>query len=193
MNSASANLRMPARLRRFAEDKRGVSAIEFAMLLPLMVTLYLGTVEISQGIAINRKVSITARTLADLAAQSQTLTNAQLQDLLKASSAVMTPYNDSDPTKPARLGVTVTSVNIDAQGKATVAWSQTLNNGPTHSQGDAVTLPAAALAVPNTSLVWSQAQYAYAPTFGYVLTQTINLHDQLYMRPRLSDSVTLTP
>jgi Flp pilus assembly protein TadG len=184
---------MPARLRRFAEDKRGVSAIEFAMLLPLMITLYLGTVEISQGIAIDRKVSLTARTIADLAAQSQTLTNAQLQDLLKASAAVMTPYNDSDPTKPAKLGVAVTSVSIDAQGRATVVWSQKLNGGPTHTPGESVTLPATALAIPNTSLVWAQAQYAYTPTIGYVITSTLNLHDQMYMRPRLSDSVTLTP
>jgi Flp pilus assembly protein TadG len=192
MTFASTTLRMPGRLRRFAADKRGVSAIEFAMLLPLMITLYLGTVEISQGVAIDRKVTLTARTLADLASQSQTLTNAQLQDLLKASAAVMTPYNEPDPTKPSKLGVTITSVNIDAQGNAIVAWSQTLN-GTAHAPGESVTLPAAALAIPNTSLVWSEAKYAYTPTIGYVITHTLNLHDQMYMRPRLSDSVTLTP
>jgi Flp pilus assembly protein TadG len=192
MTFAAARLRMSAGLRRFAEDRRGVSAIEFAMLLPLMVTLYLGTVEISQGVAIDRKVTLTARTVADLTSQSQTLTNAQLQDLLKASAAVMTPYND-DPSKPAKLGVTVTSVNIDAQGRATVTWSQTLN-GTARTPGASVTLPAA-LAVPNTptSLIWSEATYAYTPTIGYVITSTLNLHDQMYMRPRLSDSVTLTP
>jgi Flp pilus assembly protein TadG len=191
MTFSSASLRMSAGLRRFADDKRGVSAIEFAMLLPLMITLYLGTVEISQGVAIDRKVTLTARTVADLASQSQTITNAQLQDLLKASAAVMTPYNDSDPTKPAKLGVTVTSLNIDAQGRATVTWSQTLN-GTARTPGASLTLPAA-LAVPNTSLVWSEATYAYTPTIGYVITSTLNLHDQMYMRPRLSDSVTLTP
>ncbi len=190
MTFASASLRMPAALRRFTDDKRGVSAIEFAMLLPLMITLYLGTVEISQGVAIDRKVTLTARTLADLASQSQTLTNAQLQDLLRASAAVMTPYNDA-PTGPAKLGVTITSVNIDAQGRATVTWSQTLN-GTARTPGASLTLPAA-LAVPNTSLVWSEATYAYTPTIGYVITSTLNLHDQMYMRPRLSDSVTLTP
>ena len=40
-----------AGLRRLLRDKRGVSAVEFAMLLPLMVTLYLGGVEVSQAIA----------------------------------------------------------------------------------------------------------------------------------------------
>src|SRR5436189_1298081 len=55
-----------ARLRR---DQAGVSAVEFAMLLPLMLTLYLGAVEISQGVAIDRKVTLTAHTVADLASQ----------------------------------------------------------------------------------------------------------------------------
>jgi len=56
-------------LRRFLADKRGVSAIEFAMLLPLMVTLYLGGAEVSQAIAIDRKMTLVARTLADLTSQ----------------------------------------------------------------------------------------------------------------------------
>ena len=57
------------RLSGCAHDERGVSAVEFALLLPLMVTLYLGGVEVSQGLTIDRKVTLVARTVADLAAQ----------------------------------------------------------------------------------------------------------------------------
>ena len=56
------------RLSDFATDRRGVSAVEFALLLPLMLTLYLGGVELSQGISIDRKVTLTARTPDDLLA-----------------------------------------------------------------------------------------------------------------------------
>ena len=31
--------------------------------------------------------------------------------------------------------------------------------------------------------------YTYKPTIGYVVTGTLNLSDQIYMRPRLSDNV----
>ena len=48
-------------VRRLLRDKRGISAVEFAMLLPLMVTLYLGGVEVSQAVAIDRKVTLIAR------------------------------------------------------------------------------------------------------------------------------------
>src|SRR5215475_8949091 len=63
---------------RFGEDQRGVSAVEFAMLLPLMLTLYLGTAEISLAVGTDRKVTLTTRTVADLASQVKNITNADM-------------------------------------------------------------------------------------------------------------------
>jgi Flp pilus assembly protein TadG len=171
--------------RRFLSDKRGISAVEFAMLLPLMVTLYLGGVEVSQAVAIDRKVTLIARTLADLVAQSTTVTNSAMSSILAATSAIVVPYSD------AKLKITVSSVVIDSQGIAKVAWSDT-KNGTARTVGSTVTLPAA-LNVASTSLIWAESQYAYTPTVGYVITGTKNLTDQIYMRPRLADSVTRTP
>src|SRR5882757_10401303 len=92
------------RLLHFVQDRRGVSAVEFAMLLPLMVTLYLGAVEISQGVAIDRKVTLTTRTVADLASQVSSINNADMTNLLNATAAVVTPYDTS------RLRVVVSAV-----------------------------------------------------------------------------------
>jgi Flp pilus assembly protein TadG len=170
------------RLVSFARDRRGVSAVEFAMLLPLMITLYLGSVEISQGVAIDRKVTLTTRTVADLASQVSSINNSDMTNILNATAAVIQPYDSS------RLTVVISAVNIDANGNATVAWSDTLN-GTKRSVGSSVTLPTA-LKVANTQLIWSEVQYAYTPTIGYVITGTLNLSDQIYMRPRLSDTVT---
>jgi hypothetical protein len=86
------------------------------------------------------------------------------------------------------LKVTVSSVRIDATGKATIDWSDTLN-GTARSKGSTVTLPAA-LNVANSYLIWSEVQYSYKPVIGYVVSGTLTLKDQIYMRPRLSDSVT---
>ena len=175
-------LGLSQRLVRLVRDQRGVSAVEFAMLLPLMITLYLGTVEISQGVGINRKTTLTAHTVADLASQVSSINNAGMTNLLNASAAVIAPYDTS------QLKVTVSRVDIDANGSAKVVWSDTLG-GTAHAVGASVTLPAA-LQVANTSLIWSEVAYTYKPTIGYVVTGTLNLSDQLYMRPRLSDNVT---
>jgi Flp pilus assembly protein TadG len=167
---------------RFSGDQRGVSAVEFAMLLPLMITLYLGAVEISQGVAINRKVTLTSRTVADLASQVSSINNTDMTNLLNASAAVVAPFDVS------QLKVTVSAVSIDNNGVAKVAWSDTLN-GTKRAVGSTVSLPAA-LNVANSQLIWSEVSYYYQPTIGYVVTGALNLKDQIYMRPRLSDTIT---
>jgi Flp pilus assembly protein TadG len=169
------------RVSGLAGDQRGVSAVEFALLLPLMVALYLGVVEISQGIGADRKVTMTARAIADLVAQTSSMANSDMTNSLNAATAVMAPFPDS------KLKVTVTAVTVDANGNATVAWSDT-KNGTARAQGSAVTLPAA-LKINGSSLIWSEVEYAYKPTIGHIISGTLMLKDHIYMRPRLSNCV----
>jgi Flp pilus assembly protein TadG len=169
------------RVASLAGDERGVSAVEFAMLLPLMLSLYLGAVEVSQGIGADRKVTLTARTVADLVSQVSSVSNSDMTNSLNAASAVISPFSS------ANLKVVVSSVKIDAQGNATVAWSDTLN-GAARSKGSSVAVPAA-LKVPNSSLIWSEVTYTYTPVIGHFITGSINLSEQIYMRPRASDCV----
>ncbi len=170
------------RLSSLAGDQRGVSAVEFALLLPLMLALYLGVVEISQGIGADRKVTMTARAIADLVAQATSMSNSDMTNSLNAATAVMAPFPDS------KLKVTVTSVAVDANGNATVKWSDT-KNGTARAIGSTVTLPAA-LKINSSSLIWSEVEYAYKPTIGYIVSGTLTLKDHIYMRPRLSECVT---
>jgi Flp pilus assembly protein TadG len=172
---------LPQRIVRFAQDRRGVSAVEFAMLLPLMVTMYLGAVEITQGVAIDRKVTLTTRTVADLASQVSTISNTDMTNILNASSSVIAPYDAS------KLKVTISEIDIDASGNAKIAWSDTLN-GTARAAGSTVTVPTA-INIASTSLIWSEVSYSYKPTIGYVVTGTLQLSDQIYMRPRLSACV----
>jgi Flp pilus assembly protein TadG len=168
----------------FRRDEGGLSAVEFALLLPLMLTLYLGSVEISQGISADRKVTLTTRTVADLVSQVSSVNNSDMQNSLNAAATVMAPFSSTN------LKVVVSSIKVDATGKATVDWSDTLN-GTARAKGATVTLPTA-LNVANSSLILSEVQYAYKPTIGYLISGTITLKDQIYMRPRLSDSVSRT-
>ena len=171
-------------LAQLRSDERGVSAVEFALLLPLMVALYLGTVEISQAISADRKVTLTSRTVADLISQVSSINNAGMTDVLNASSSVMAPF------KTTTLKVVVTCVSIDANGKATVTWSDTFN-GTARSVGSTVTVPTA-LNIANSTLIWSEVSYVYTPAIGYIITGSMTLKDQLYMAPRLSTSVSRT-
>ena len=162
--------------RRFACDERGVSAVEFALLAPLMIGLYLGCVEVSDGVSADRKVSLTAAALANLTAQVSTISSSDMTNILDASSAVIAPYASS------KLKITVTCISISSSKIATVKWSAT-RNGTINSGTIAIS---AALAVPSTQLILAEASYAYKPIVGYKITGTLNLSDKMYMSPRIS-------
>ena len=84
---------------RFCGDRRGLAAIEFAFILPLMLVLTFAMIETTDGIAIDRKTDITARTLSDLIAAVQatgasgvvTVTDNDIRDAFVASTSIMNP------------------------------------------------------------------------------------------------------
>lgn len=164
------------RIGSFRRDERAVSAVEFALLAPLMIGLYLGGVEVSEGISVDRKVTLAAGAVANLAAQSPTLSTADMTNVLDATTTIMAPYS----TAPLRI--TVSCINIDANRVATVKWSVTRNG--TIRSGNA-TLPSA-LQIANTQLLFGEVSYSYRPTIGHVIKSAINLSDTMYMAPRIS-------
>ena len=174
-------LRIPLKFGRFARDRRGVSAVEFALVAPLLIALYLGCVEISDGVSADRKVTLTAAALANLSAQVTTITTADMTNILDASSAIIAPYSTSN------LAITVSCLSIDKDKNATVKWSAT-RNGTARAKGSPYTFDSTALAldVANSQLILAEVTYAYTPIFGYTITGTLNLSDHMFMSPRIS-------
>src|SRR5262245_21695817 len=156
------------RIQKLSADQSGVSAVEFAVLLPLMLTLYLGGVEVSQAVGADRKVTLVARTTADLISQAASVSVDGMKNVVDAGKAVAVPYN------PVNLKITLTHVSIDADKKANVCWSYT--DGGTVDVGGEVTdkIPSS-LRVAGTTLVWAKVTYVYTPTIGYVITGPLSL------------------
>jgi Flp pilus assembly protein TadG len=163
-----------SRRRRFARDQRGVSAVEFALVAPIMIGLYFGCVEVSDAVSVDRKVSLTAAALANLSSQVTTISANDMTNIFDAAGAIIAPY---DATK---MKMTVTCISIDASKNATVKWSVTRNG--TVNSGTA-TLPGA-LQVANSQIILAETSYAYQPTVGYTITGTLSLADKMYMTPR---------
>jgi Flp pilus assembly protein TadG len=147
-------------IRRFVRERRAVSAVEFALLVPIMVTLFFGGIEITQGITIKRKTTIAMRTIGDLVAQDTSITNAEMATILAATSSVLAPFST------ANLKMVISSVAIDANNIATVVWSDASSGATARAVGSLVTLPTGLNAFPNTTLIWAEAEYTYTPTIG---------------------------
>jgi Flp pilus assembly protein TadG len=167
------------------EDRRGIAATEFAVIVPIMLVMFFGVVELSSGVAVDRKVTLMARTLSDLTSQSLSVANSDMTNFFAASSAIMTPYS-SAPTKG-----TISELYVDPNTLvARVQWSK--GSSP-RAVSSTVVIPSA-LAVAGTYLIYSEVSYLYVPTIGYVMAKAgVNLSDTAYTRPRQSTCVFYSP
>jgi len=173
------------RIRRSAAgmlaDRSGIAATEFAIIVPIMLVMFFGTVEFSSGVAVDRKVTLMARTLSDLTSQSTTVTDSDLTNFFAASSGIMTPY----PSAPTQS--TITELYVDPTTLAArVQWSK---GAAARAVGSTVTIPTA-LKVGGTYLIFSEVSYRYVPAVGYVMAPAgVNMSDVAYTRPRQSSCV----
>lgn len=176
-------------MRRFTHDCDGISAVEFALILPFMLTLYLGGSELGDGMAIQFKATLAARTVADLATQYTNIPDTTtMNQILSAASTVVTPY----PT--AGMTVTVSELKL-TKGSTTgsLVWSAS-NSGNGHPVGWTFPLPTAMQALATTSsptvyLILGEVKYPYTPAMGYVITGTINIYEDVVFSPRLASCV----
>jgi len=176
----------------FLADSRALAATEFAVIVPLMLVMFFGTVELSSAVAIDRKVTLIARTLSDLTSQSSgTLTDTNLQNTFTASMSIISPYDDT------LVNGTIAQIYIDANSVAKIQWSKsaTIASGATQATlaappsslaaGTTVTtMIPSTLLIPSTYLIFSQVSYVYAATVKYVLKSGVTLSDVSYTRPR---------
>jgi Flp pilus assembly protein TadG len=173
-------------LRRFARDRDGVSAVEFAIILPFMLTLYLGSVELGEGLSIKFKTTLAARTVTDLASQYVSIDGSNMQKILGASSKVLSPYST------ASVIVTLSELTVNSSGKGVVQWSCSLNGTPyTTSPAQKLTMPTN-LRTNGITVLFGEVTYPYTPTMGYAITGTFNLYQNMYFYPRLSGTISMS-
>lgn len=181
---ARTALKLRRQLLRFSHDRDGVSAVEFALVLPVMLTLYIGSIEVGEGFSIKFKSSLAARTVTDLASQYVSIDGANMQNILGAASVVLTPYTNSS------LVVTLTEMTVNTSGKGVVQWSCSLN-GTAYTANQKLTMPTN-LQTSGITVLYGEVTYPYTPSLGYVLTGTYNIYQNQYFYPRLSSSISLS-
>ena len=176
MTVTPQRLRARALVAALLKNTSAIAAVEFAMILPILLVLFFGTVEIGTGVAVYRKVTLMAHTLSDLTSQSVEVQDADLLNFFNASTGVMSPYSAGP------ISQTITEIWVNPSGQAFVQWSQ--GSAPLTVGNSFSNLPPN-LAVANTYVIFSQVTYLYTPVVGYVMSKNgITLSDFAYTRPR---------
>lgn len=163
------------------KSERGVTLIEFALILPIMVMLFIGLVEFSEAFTVTRKLSNTASTVSDLVSQETSVSTVDLTDIEQIAIELMRPYSDTP------LTLTIVSVVADVDNVTTVDWSYPAGS---HAVGSAYSLPQPGLTEPNSSLIVAETSYEFTPTIGNFLG-TFTINERAFFRPRFSQSVQL--
>lgn len=183
-------LQLIARLRRFGRDTRAVAVVEFAIVLPILVVLYFGTVEAAALYSADRRVSTVAGTMGDLVSRIDgTISTSTLNDYFTAAQGIMQPYSTTGLTQ------VVSVLTVAADGTAKVYWSRGYNGGVARTANAAYSMTA----VPQMNtlakggyLVVSEIKYPYKPVYGIVIPRTVNLNHVQYFLPRLAKKIDIS-
>ena len=159
----------------FGRDAHGVSAVEFALILPIMLTLWAGMAEMAHAIDNWRKVTQLARTVADLTSQgdsSDPISSGMMSDILSASSSVLRPFAAAN----AKIVVSALAVNVTASPLRPQVCSSisTSNNAYARSTGVAtdLTIPAGFNTTGNRYIL-AEVSMPYSPMLGSSLVKLV--------------------
>jgi Flp pilus assembly protein TadG len=179
------------RLFRVAAEESGLAAVEFSLLLPLLIVLWIGGVEVTGALSVDRRLNNFVSSMGDLIARTKTITYSQVNDVFDLSEAAMFPYSDTG------MAMRVTAVDIDAGGDAKVAWSRARGSMIAYTKDTTVnsSVPEAlrGLANAGTQIIMSEATYTYTPAVGYVITGSLDLDDRMFFVPRVAAQVKICP
>lgn len=177
--------------RRLWQDRRGVSAIEFAMILPILAALSIGTIEYGRMILLSQKLQNGTFILADLAARDKTLTEEQLGSIFLALDNIIQPFEFDDVGAAIISGIEVTTT-----GRPIINWQRSGANGSGAASeiggvGAVAVLPEELLFTAGETLIVSEVFYDFQPIFR--VTSPARLHKIAYVKPRLGTLTSIAP
>ncbi|MBO9707053.1 MAG: pilus assembly protein [Caulobacter sp.] len=177
----------PSRLAGFWRDRRGVSAVEFALLAPVLLLFYFGMAELTEAMMAQRRLNHVTSAVGDIVARDPVLTNAERNDVFAIGATLMAPFPSNT------LTLCLVSITSNAQGRDTVAWVEPYQSPPDCPKaGDVLDIPVSVLPA-GQSVIMSKATYTYTTPVKYVSKDATTFRRTFYLRPRVSDAVTRTP
>lgn len=180
-------LRSIAGFRRAAE---GLAAVEFALILPVMLTMLFGMGELSLAVFARTAISQVASTVTDLVAQKSTLTSGDISSVYAAANTLLYPYypqlSSSKPTIRIASVIYDTTTNSTTVGKVAWVCSQTGSgtlSPATRAVNSTVTFTQPLLSS-GASVVLVEVAYSYSSPTTQVITGAFNMKDKFQTKPR---------
>ena len=177
------------KFRRLSRNKKGVGAIEFAFVAPLLVLIYMGAVEISVALSVDTKVSRAGNITLDLITQGTEISKSEMSDLVDVATGIMAPFDGSD------IELKFTGIRVNSSKNAKVEWSWGSKTTKPYVKGSAVTIPTG-LKIADSFYVRSEItnthQFLTSYPFMGSTQASIGMTETYFMRPRLGTDLDCT-
>ena len=181
--------RLKQLIHRFATQQDGVAAVEFALIMPVLLTLYFGSMEASALFTADKRVNTISSTLGDLIGQwdpdDPPITDATLSTYFDAAKGIIAPYPS------AGVKQVVSLIFVKADGTTKVLWSTQNGGGTLRTVGQPYVplLSSGSNQMTNTvarggCIIAAEASYSYKPVLGQVFKSALNLSHINYFIPR---------
>lgn len=152
--------RLYSAYKRLARDQRGVAAVEFAFVLPILAIMLLGTVEVARAVDADRRFGNATAMLTDLVAREQEIDDADLAGMMQAIEHLMRPYESNT----LALGIVAVRAPMDAAQQPRVEWSYSHNGKSVPGKCNTYSLPAD-LVSPGGRVIIVESAYNFRPLF----------------------------
>jgi Flp pilus assembly protein TadG len=163
----------------------GNVAVEFALTLPILMLLMLGSAEMARFVILHQKVDRVAVTTSDLVSRAETINEGDLDDIFEAADFVAQPFD------LANLGIVIVSAitNDDGSG-ARVAWQRSGGGTSTHTsqigiEGGLATLTTDFEVREGETAIIAEVFYDFEPFLSALIVEPQTLYRRAHHRPRL--------
>jgi Flp pilus assembly protein TadG len=183
---------LPARCRggsrawpRLLHCAAGNVAVEFALSVPVILLLMLGSAEMARYVILHQKMDRVATTISDLVSRAETITESQIADIFTAAGQIAEPFD------LAGLGVVIVSSVTNADGTgAVIAWQR--SGGGSYSavselglEGDEPNLPEGFEVREGETAIISEVFFDFSPFLSELIVEPQVIHRSAHHRPRL--------
>jgi Flp pilus assembly protein TadG len=188
------------KLQDFRRNERGVAAVEFALIMPFLLTLYFGSMEASALFTVDKRVNTISATVGDLVAQTDPdaaadtdpdITQATLTNYFNAAAGIISPYSKTG------LKQVVSLVYVKSDGTTKIVWSKANGTGAVARTAGQAFTPLSTSSVTDTvarggCIVAAETTYSYKPLLGQVFTTSLTLSHTNYFVPRYGATNVIT-
>lgn len=176
-------------IKGVGKDTGGISAVEFALIAPVMVLLYYGGIELSLLMQANRRITNVTATIGDLASRATILTNDDIDAVFDSARILAAPLDDT------QIQMRLTSVAPTGSARnpnPRVVWSDGRHT-TARAVGSSVEGLPDDLVPLGGSIIVAEVTYDYSSGLDFLPAAERTLTDRFYLRPRRTNQIVRIP